>query len=95
MITLQLPGGSVTSNEEEYVDSWRKFGRPVAEALGGHLVSYDPGLLISLPQGKTLSLEYQSAKAIRSLVDELAQLKERPNESEGKRISFLFSTCSG
>jgi len=41
-----LPSGRMTRSQQEYIDAWREFGRPFADALHAELVGFDPGLLL-------------------------------------------------
>lgn len=44
---FRLPGGRKwTKSADRYIRAWRRLAKPIVKALGGHLIGFDPGLLI-------------------------------------------------
>jgi hypothetical protein len=41
-----LPDGTMASSEEEYVEGWREFARPICEAMQCDLFAFDPGITV-------------------------------------------------
>jgi hypothetical protein len=42
----RLPLGVETTDVDAYIEAWRALGRPLADAVGGVLHSYDPNVAI-------------------------------------------------
>jgi len=40
----KLPTGQVTTNVDEYIDSWRQISDPICNAFGMEVVGFDPGI---------------------------------------------------
>ena len=51
-MTYRKPDGNYTSNEDEYVNSWRNLIQPVLDATGLILYSFDPDFVLYSSDGK-------------------------------------------
>lgn len=79
--TFNLPDGSMTLNQEEYVDAWRQFADRVAGLLGGDRMAYDPGLTVRLAGGQLLEMNAVAANRIHEVALVVADLVEALNSN--------------
>jgi len=53
----RLPDGTTTKNNEEYVDAWMDFARPICEVTGLSLYGCDPGISLRTKEKYSRSVE--------------------------------------
>jgi len=67
---LTLPSGVRAKTDQEYVDVWREFFRPLEEEFRGGVVAFDPDIVLET-RGLRVELPLWFAKRLLELIAEV------------------------
>ena len=88
----RLPNSNVTEKHDEYAAAWEAFARPLCEAFGWELASYDPNFCFWTEDKEVVSLSLRAVVDIRAGLRTLhahiesAKATNRLNQAEIRRL---------